>query len=129
MPANQALPAKDQTIPATVQAHYAEIDRLGQEKEKLAERVVQLVLRARARLDFDLNKILTLQGEPDLPVSQSSYYASLPPKNPVVQLNESLRSAISMGELPSTPVSSGLPPQKSASYVSLIALCFFRYAF
>lgn len=101
-----------------IQSHYDEIDKLGQEKERLAQRVAQLVLRTRAKLDADLIRVLVLQGEPDL-VPQSVYYPAVLPKNtPVAQVNESLRSAVSVAELPTTPTSSGgVPPMKSA-YIS-----------
>lgn len=95
-----------------IQSHYDEIDRIGQEKERLAQRVVQLVVRARARLDADLGRVLVLQGEPDLSV-QTGYYPTVLPKNPITQVNETLRSVASVTELPSTPTSSGAPPTKS----------------
>lgn len=115
-PPNQSLSAKDSAIPTMIRTHFAEIDRLGQEKEQLAQRVVQLVARAQARLDRDLSRILTLQGEPQLDPTPAYYYYGAS-RNPVAQLNESLRSAISVPEIPSTPVApaqSG-PPQKSKS--------------
>ena len=65
---NQALSAKDTAIPSMIQAHYDEVDKLTREKESLAERIVQLVMRTKARLDCDLNRILVLQGEGDLAV-------------------------------------------------------------
>jgi len=108
---NQPLSAKDTAIPAMIQGHYDEIDKLGLEKERLAERVVQLVMRARSRLDSDLSKVLVLQGEPELSV-QIGYYPPSIPKNPIAQVNETLRSAATVAELPSTPVSSAAPPMK-----------------
>lgn len=97
-----------------VQAHYAEIDKLCQEKQQLGERMVQLIARAQARLDRDLNKVLALQGEPQVDQTPAFYYYGAS-RNPVAQLNESLRSAISIPETPSTPVASAQagPPQKS----------------
>ncbi|KAI0346904.1 hypothetical protein BDW22DRAFT_1410872 [Trametopsis cervina] len=108
---SQALSAKDAAIPSMIQAHYEEIDTLGVEKERLAQRIMQLVMRARSRLDADLSRVLILQGEPEMAV-QTGYYPTTIPKNPVTQVNESLRSAVTVAELPTTPVSSGLPPQK-----------------
>ena len=114
-PPNQPLSAKDTAIPALIRSHFAEIDKLGHEKEQLAQRVAQLVARAQARLDRDLNRVLTLQGEPQLDPTPAYYYYGAS-RNPVAQLNESLRSAISIPEIPTTPTPSTQsgPPQKSA---------------
>jgi hypothetical protein len=109
----QALSTKDSAIPSTVQAHYDEIDKLGQEKERLAERIVQLVMRARSRLDCDLNRILVLQGEADS-YMQPGFYPAAIPKNPISQVNEMLRHAPTIAELPSTPTGASTPPLKSA---------------
>lgn len=111
---NQPLSAKDSSIPTAVQANYAEIDKLSEEKERLAERIVQLVARARTKLDCDLSKMLVLQGEPEL-ATQPGFYYGATVRNPVAQLNESLRAAASLAELPATPssASQGGPPQKS----------------
>ncbi|EKM53645.1 uncharacterized protein PHACADRAFT_163954 [Phanerochaete carnosa HHB-10118-sp] len=114
-PPGQQLTAKDVSIPSIVSAQYAEIDQLSFEKEQLAQRVVQLVARAQARLDRDLGKMLALQGEPPVDPTPAYYYYGAS-RNPVAQLNESLRSAIAIPETPSTPVSSTVqagPPQKS----------------
>lgn len=91
---------KDTLIPAKIDAAYVEIDKLAAEKLELAERVVELITRARARLDHDLSKVLVLQGEP--PDALSGYAGSaglgggsftLGGRNPVGQINESLRNA------------------------------------
>ncbi|KAI0921156.1 hypothetical protein AcW1_010297 [Taiwanofungus camphoratus] len=105
----QALSAKDAAIPQIISAHYAEIDRLAAEKEVLAERMVQLIMRARARLDYDLNKVLVLQGELD-PSLQAGCYLSA--KNPADKINESLRNAIAIPEAPASPAVSSAPAQK-----------------
>lgn len=107
----QALSAKDAAIPQIISAHYAEIDRLAAEKEVLAERMVQLIMRARARLDYDLNKVLVLQGELD-PSLQAGCYLSA--KNPADKINESLRNAIAIPEAPASPAVSSAPAQKRA---------------
>ena len=54
---------KDAHLPSKIQASYAEIDKLALEKLELAQRIVELITRARARLDHDLGKVLALQGE------------------------------------------------------------------
>lgn len=119
LPPNQALSPKDVAIQTQVETFYAEIDKLSREKEQLAERIVQLIARSRARLDCDLSRVLTLQGEPDHSIPANYYYGAS--RNPVTQLNESLRSAIAVVETPSTPVSvpQGAPPLKSAFCSSL----------
>ena len=99
-PPGQALSAKDTAIPGVVSAHYAELDVLAYEKEQLARRVVQLVGRAQARLERDLGRMLHLQGEPPVePAAPALYYYGAS-RNPVAQLNESLRSAIALPEAP-----------------------------
>ena len=119
---NQPLSAKDSSIPTAVQANYVEIDKLSDEKERLAERIVQLVARARTKLDCDLSKMLVLQGEPEL-ATQPGYYYGATVRNPVAQLNESLRAAASLPDLPATPssASQGGPPQKSQSFSILVS--------
>ena len=114
VPPNQALSAKDLAIPAMIRTHFAEIDRLSQEKEQLAQKVAHLITRAQARLDRDLSKVLALQGEPQLDPTPAYYYYGAS-RNPVAQLNESLRSAITVPETPTTPTPSAQPgpPQKS----------------
>lgn len=57
--------AKDETIPEKVQQDFIEVDRLAEEKIKLAARLNRLLARARARLDHDLKKVLILQGDLD----------------------------------------------------------------
>jgi hypothetical protein len=93
---------KDAQLPAKIQASYAEIDKLAAEKLELAQRIVELITRARARLDYDLSKVLVLQGEtPDavngLGISHGSLSGhgsfTLGGRNPVNQINESLRNA------------------------------------
>lgn len=83
---------------------------IADEKIALAERIVELLSRKRSRLDYDLGRVLVLQGEPD-PVavvagaaplmsagaggaSAGSGYV-LGGRNPAAQINESLRNAFS----------------------------------
>lgn len=116
-----SLSAKDLTIPQTIDSNYAEISRLALEKEALAQRLVTLINRARARLDHDLNKVLVLQGEPEGGVQANYYYGAS--RNPVQQINDSLRNAITIPEAPASPVvnTSSTPLQKSAcALVSLV---------
>lgn len=105
----QTLSAKDGTIPETINQHYAELDRLAAEKEALANRLVQLIERARARLAHDLSKVLALQGYLDPATAQSGYSAA---RDPVQKANEIIRNSIAIPELPATPAASSGPPQK-----------------
>lgn len=93
---------KDAQLPAKIQASYAEIDKLAAEKTELAQRIVELITRARARLDNDLSRVLVLQGEaPDVVSGLGGSHGGLSGhgsftlggRNPVNQINESLRNA------------------------------------
>ncbi|CAL1700209.1 unnamed protein product [Somion occarium] len=102
------LSSKDTNIPAIVKANYAEIDRLAAEKQRLSERIVQLITRARARLEHDLNKVLILQGDLE-PTIQGSYLAH-GTRNPVHQVLDLLKGAsniVSISEVPATPTPTG----------------------
>lgn len=91
---------KDAQLPAKIQSSYADIDKLAAEKLELAQRVVELITRARARLDHDLGKVLVLQGDtPELVIGMGGSHGghgsfTLGGRNPVNQINESLRNAI-----------------------------------
>jgi len=90
---------KDALLPAKIQAAYAEVDKLAAEKLELSQRIVELITRARSRLEYDLSKVLILQGEvPEVmsgsPSSLGGHGSfSLGGRNPVNQINESLRNA------------------------------------
>lgn len=69
---------------------------------ELSQRIVELINRARARLDHDLSKVLILQGDtPEVlgglgssPSNLSGHNSfTLGGRNPVNQINESLRNA------------------------------------
>ncbi|KAH9938109.1 uncharacterized protein B0H18DRAFT_1112295 [Fomitopsis serialis] len=95
----QPLAPKDGAIPQNISAQYAEIDQLAAEKIALAERMVQLIQRARARLDHDLSK--------------ASYSLGQGSRNPAERITESLRNAIAIPEAPPpAPSASVAPPQK-----------------
>ncbi|KIM63674.1 hypothetical protein SCLCIDRAFT_116748 [Scleroderma citrinum Foug A] len=93
--------------------------QLADEKIAIAERIVDILSRKRSRLDYDLARVLALQGEHDpaaivagaaQPVLSSgsgtggSGYV-LGGRNPAAQINESLRNAFSGGV--SVPLPSG----------------------
>jgi chromatin modification-related protein YNG2 len=88
---------------------------IADEKIALAERIVELLSRKRSRLDYDLGRVLVLQGEPDpaavvagaVPLmsagaggaSTGSGYV-LGGRNPAAHINESLRNAFSGATIP-----------------------------
>lgn len=83
------LSTKDEQIPQKIDQNYAEVDRLAQEKLKIAERLGLLIQRARTRLDYDLRRVLILQGDdPGQPAFVSTS------RNPVQEINDTLRLAI-----------------------------------
>ncbi|KZP13443.1 hypothetical protein FIBSPDRAFT_960502 [Athelia psychrophila] len=122
---------KDAQLPAKIAASYAEIDILAAEKVLLSQRVVQLIARARARLENDLGRVLVLQGEApeaiELAKQQARGFAavglggggstgmaaggtgggsfSLGGRNPVGSINESLRNALSLSSADVLPMS------------------------
>ncbi|KAI0082507.1 hypothetical protein K474DRAFT_1694352 [Panus rudis PR-1116 ss-1] len=105
--------SKDANIPPKIKEHYSEIDRLAVEKEKLAERIVQLINRARARLEHDLHKVLVLQGELDQ-TNPAGGYVPYGARNPVTQVIDALKTAsntVAISEAPS-PNSAVPPPPK-----------------
>lgn len=93
--------------------------QLADEKIAIAERIVDILSRKRSRLDYDLARVLALQGEHDpvaivagttQPVLSSGSGISgsghvLGGRNPAAQINESLRNAFSGGV--SVPPTSG----------------------
>lgn len=115
---------KDRTIaPPTEKLKDAQekLSALSDEKIALASRIVDLLSRKRARLEYDLGRVLVLQGETD-PASVFAGAASSTPvsvsglgsgtagyvlggRNPAAQINESLRNAFAGGT--ATPLASG----------------------
>ncbi|OBZ70433.1 Chromatin modification-related protein png1 [Grifola frondosa] len=88
----------------------SEIMTLAEEKEALAQQLVRLIERARARLDYDLNRVLVLQG--DEQALQASYSLGSSARNAVQQMTESLRNAIAIPDAPSPSGVSVGPAQK-----------------
>lgn len=97
------------------------LEKLADEKVAIAERIVNMLTRKRSRLDYDLARVLALQGEPDpaaivagaaQPILSSGTSISatgsgyiLGGRNPAAQINESLRNAFA-GGMP-VPLSAG----------------------
>ncbi|KAJ7275445.1 hypothetical protein B0H12DRAFT_260868 [Mycena haematopus] len=130
--------------PAKISAAYAEINTLSAEKCTLAQRIIDLVARTRARLDADLTKVRVLQGEPldqppafsapatpmastrlprtpsavGLPLVDGDVYVGAS-RNPASQISDSLRTALgasaSMPEIRQVPVT----PVAASASVSL----------
>ncbi|KAH9003102.1 hypothetical protein EDB86DRAFT_3063072 [Lactarius hatsudake] len=115
------LSTKDEQIPQKIDQNYAEVDRLAQEKLKIAERLGLLIQRARTRLDYDLRRVLILQGDdPGQPAFVSTS------RNPVQEINDSLRLAIADAApiIPPAPVvlSAVQPPaQKKRKVTATVA--------
>ncbi|KAH9052877.1 hypothetical protein EDB83DRAFT_2619390 [Lactarius deliciosus] len=115
------LSTKDEQIPQKIDQNYAEVDRLAQEKLKIAERLGLLIQRARTRLDYDLRRVLILQGDdPGQPAFVSTS------RNPVQEINDSLRLAIADAApiIPPAPVVLSVvqpPAQKKRKVTATVA--------
>ena len=122
-------------IPVKISASYAEIQELASEKCALAQQLIELLSKTRARLDIDIVKVKILQGEsPDTPTvatrSSARPSAAAPPslenfgsigRNPALAISESLRNAFALTSTVDSPsvspsVSSG-PATKSKSHL------------
>ncbi|KAJ7124735.1 hypothetical protein C8R43DRAFT_898879 [Mycena crocata] len=107
--ASRAPSPKSMLLPGKISAAYAEINELSSEKCILAQRIIDLVSRTRARLDADLTKVRVLQGEiPDqslsarvarapsvtsTPLVEAEVYLGAS-RNPASQISENLRTAL-----------------------------------
>ncbi|KAJ7293750.1 hypothetical protein C8J57DRAFT_1444874, partial [Mycena rebaudengoi] len=132
--ASRAPSPKSSLLPAKINAAYSEINELSTDKCALAQRIIELVARTRARLDADLTKVRVLQGEiPDQVISAPSRLTRAPTlvsspmveadpyplgmRNPAAQISESLRVALtssaSMPDIRQVPIPP--PLQHSAS--------------
>ena len=117
-----------------ISASYAEIQELASEKCALAQQLIELISKTRARLDIDIVKVKMLQGEsPDTPTvatrSGTRLMSATPSstldnlgaigRNPALAISESLRNAFALTSTVDSPsvtpaVSSG-PATKSKS--------------
>ncbi|KAN0097205.1 hypothetical protein V8E55_001651 [Tylopilus felleus] len=96
---------------------------IADEKIVIAERIVELLSRKRSRLDYDLGRVLLLQGEPDPAavvagaaplmltgpggaLAGSGYV--LGGRNPAAHINESLRNAFSGATIPPSTAGSAI---------------------
>lgn len=119
----QNRPVPKAHLPARIAASYVEIDALSNEKVALAQRMIDLITRTRARVDANLAHVQVLQGE-----SVPTPYNARRPEgmsgslNSVVQSGEGVRALTTRtgsadSIVPSTPPATvpGLPYNKSAS--------------
>ena len=121
-------------IQVKISASYAEIQELASEKCALAQQLIELLSKTRARLDIDIVKVKMLQGEsPETPTVASRSGArplAVTPtlensgakgRNPALAISESLRNAFALTstlDSPSvTPTVSSGPATKSKSYL------------
>lgn len=67
-------------IPTKISASFNEIHELAAEKVALAEKLIELITRTRAKLDVDIFKVRLLQGEsPELVAAQASASLNVKP--------------------------------------------------
>jgi chromatin modification-related protein YNG2 len=67
-------------IPTKISASFNEIHELAAEKVALAEKLIELITRTRAKLDVDISKVKLLQGEPPaLVAAQASASLNMKP--------------------------------------------------
>ncbi|KAF8077859.1 hypothetical protein FPV67DRAFT_1463232 [Lyophyllum atratum] len=128
-PSSRAPSPKSTLIPAKIEAAYAEINQLSAEKCNLAQTLIDLVTRTRARLDSDLTKVRILQGETvdyasalgsSLTVVPGLGIAGLSERNPAAQVADSLRNALT--STPTIPDLRQTPVPSSAASLSSTAV-------
>ena len=96
---------KDAAIQETVKEHYAQIEQLADEKLVLAQRVIDLISRARAKLDHELSRVLVQQGEdPTVAAISANSSVSIPRRGTFQEIKEALRTPRE-----TTPVVSAVP--------------------
>ena len=101
-PSSRAPSPKSVLVPAKISASYAEIQELATEKCALAERLIEIISRTRSKLDVDIVKVRTLQGEPPelikphptLSADSLTLPTSLRNLNTAFAIGESLRNAL-----------------------------------
>ncbi|KAF9476414.1 hypothetical protein BDN70DRAFT_882463 [Pholiota conissans] len=130
-PSSPAPSAKSLLIPAKIIASYAEIQELAAEKCALAERLIEIISRTRSKLDVDIAKVRTLQGEPPEVVAATlgrplathptlvaeslSLTGSLRNPNPAFAIGESLRNALGVPASDLKAALSAVSPSATAS--------------
>jgi chromatin modification-related protein YNG2 len=124
-PSARAPSPKSTLLPGKIAASYSEIHRLSSEKCVLAQTLVDLVTRTRARLDSDLTKVRMLQGEvSEYPGTLSGAASGMTTpadahavagRNPALQVSESLRNALTAPTLQVVGASAAVTPSSTAS--------------
>lgn len=112
--AGPAPPAKTH-VPPRVATAYAEIDALSAEKIQLAERLIFLLARTQSRLDADVTKVRTLQGESLEDIRRSGRLEPSLSANISTQVSEHLRNALDGVSASTDPMTVALTPLASAS--------------
>ena len=106
-------------IPAKISASYTEIQALAAEKCALAQQLIELLSKTRARLDIDIVKVRMLQGEnPDIPTVASrsaseSFGAAV--RNPALVISESLQNALALTPVEDSPSVAPVTPSGPAT--------------
>ncbi|GLB34861.1 putative chromatin modification-related protein [Lyophyllum shimeji] len=127
-PSSRAPSPKSTALPGKIDAAYAEINQLSAEKCALAQTLVDLITRTRARLDSDLAKVRILQGETvDYASALGSSLSAVPglgmagfsDKMATAQLSDSLRSALT--STPTIPDLRQTPVPASSSSLTVAA--------
>ena len=107
-PSSHPSSPKSTPIPAKISASYAEIQELAGEKCALAQQLIELLSKTRARLDIDIVKVRMLQGEnpenatvtsrsnrPVVATPGSDTFGTIS-RNPALAISESLRNALAL---------------------------------
>lgn len=135
-PSQRAPSPKTVGLPAKIQTSYTEIHELSNEKCILAQRLIDLISRTRARLDSDIVKVKYLQGEvPDTTSGLGKVGSGLglgldfgpSGRNPAQQISESLRNALvnppESRQGSATPVSSVVAVASGGSVTKSMFFC------
>ncbi|TFK25983.1 hypothetical protein FA15DRAFT_755443 [Coprinopsis marcescibilis] len=88
-------------LPGRIAAAYAEIDRLSNEKIQLAKHLVEILTRTQTRLDSDVAKVKTLQGESaDYTCTPGSFSLTVPYTDRKIEasISNGLHAARQIGE-------------------------------
>lgn len=99
-PSSLAPSPKDSIIPGRIDAAFIDMDKLALEKCALAQTLIELISRARSRLDSDFARVRYLQGDAiDYTLALGTSYTSLngpgiADGTPALQIGESVRSVL-----------------------------------
>jgi len=127
-PTTESSDPGDKALLMRISAGQLEIETLSNEKINLTQRLVELLTRTRARLDADLARVRILQGESPNDIRASSFHNPTPhsstspystrrmDSNPILQLEQNLRSAIAIGSPTAEPGILALTPPSSGTY-------------